>query len=71
MNVFESREGIFNIYYQNKDMGDFLNSQGKLEPPSLKNLHSEKISYHNSRAAKPPKSGGGTVTICTYEVFDG
>ena len=31
-------EGIFYIYCQSKDMADFLNLRGKLEPPTLINI---------------------------------
>ena len=32
MNIFNSMEGIFDIYCEGKAMADFLNLQGKVEP---------------------------------------
>ena len=34
MNIFKSVEGIFDKYSQSKNMANFLNLQGKLEPPT-------------------------------------
>ena len=34
-NIFKSMEGIFDIFRPSEDMAEFLNVQGKLEPPSL------------------------------------
>ena len=36
INIFKSIEGIIDTYCQSKDMADFVNLQGKLEPTILK-----------------------------------
>ena len=35
VNIFKSIEGIFDIYYQIKDMAGFHNLESKLEPQTL------------------------------------
>ena len=35
VNIFKSVEWIVDVYCQRKDKADFLNLQGKLEPPTL------------------------------------
>ena len=32
LNIFKFTEGTFDIYHSNKDMADYHNLQGKLEP---------------------------------------
>ena len=38
MNIFKFTQGIFDSYYQCKDMAGFHNLQGKLEPVTLKHF---------------------------------